>query len=336
MKSKTIVIVIAFVVVFGFTGYALGFFGHHETPMQMIATSLSSDQYSDKTISVNTEIKKKKTESDTTYSDLAKATVTVAQKVDAQDISNSSTKISFDGYALADDSGSPFSKMDMAGDFLMSGKVFYVRATKLPAVPFFDPALIKDKWWSIDIVAIAKEFGDADKAKEVQDYLDNYFKKNQADTKIMQDTFAQNNVIVNPHFTGRETISGHTVRDVSFTIDEKVLGSFVLALQQNLAKAHGQTLTADEIASEKDSINSMLDVTTISPIVVGVGADDHHLYKMSGTVEIKDPSYDATDPAAFQVVNIGFSGTVDYATPVVIEAPATSTSIEKLISQFFQ
>ena len=335
MKTKSIGIVVIFVLVFGFAGYALGFFGKHETPTQMLAGAIASDQNIDKTVAVTLDLKKKKTVSDATYSDLGKFTLTAAEKANKDDTASSSLKMSFDGYALMDDSGSPFSKIDVAGDLLVANKIFYVRATKLPMIPFFDPAAVKDKWWSLDLVSMAREFGGEDKAKEVQTYLDKAFAQKPDDTKAMDDIFEKDNFIVNPQFTKTESINGHTVKDISFTVDKKILANFVNDVSVYGSKKDGKDVSDADVQTLKDATQKFMDSVTFAPVLIGISSDDHHVYTVSSSIEVTDPTYDPSDASAFQVAHIDFSATYDYTTPVTIDIPTDSQPIEKLISSIF-
>lgn len=338
MKTKLIGGVVVFVIALGFTGYALGFFGKHESPTQMLSKAFSADQYSDKSAVATIDIKKKKLASDTTYSDLGDFTVNISQKVNKENLAESSAKISFDGYALMNDSGSPFSKIDVAGDMLMANKVFYIRATKIPASLYFGitgMSNIKDKWWSVDLVSMARQFGGEDKAKEIQTYFDNAFAKKDEDMKAISSIFEKNNFVVNPVFTNTETINGHSVKDISFTINKKILVDFLYNLGLYENKKNNVSVTDEKLAAQKDSTSKLLDSVTFAPIVVGISPDDYHIYKISSSIEAKDPSYNPNDPSAFEVINANFSATYDYTTPIVIDVPTDSQPIEMLLSQIF-
>ncbi len=336
-KSKKIGSIVVLILALGFVGYALGFFGKRLTPMQMLASSFSEKQYYvDKTLTIVLDLKKKKTSLDEKYSDLGNLTFDISQNTDNSDLLNSKAKISVDGYVLADDSGSPFSKLDFAGDFVMANKVFYARATKLPMVPFFDPAKVKDIWWSIDPVSLAQKFGGEDKAKEIQKYFDGTFSKTEEDAKAMSEIFEKDNFVVNPKFIGEEKVNGRTVRDITFTIDKKILADFVYDMSVYENKKKDDKAVADDVlAKSKDDVVKMLDNATITPIAVGVYTDDNRLYKIDANVDIKDPAYNPADQAAFEVMNVGFSAKMDYSPVAQIEVPSDSQPIEKLLSQIF-
>jgi len=323
MKTKGIVLGVVILAVLGFVGYAAGMFSPHETPNQLLSASyLNKLDAGYRNANVDITLKQK-SEAGAVYKDAGTFHV-VAKTNGGQTLQNASLDMTFDGTVIADDSGSPFSKIDLGGEFLVVNKLFYIKLTKLPMIPIFDPATVKDKWWSVDAVDLARRFSGEDKAKEIEAYLNSNPGNSAADIEKVKSLLAENNFISNPHFTETAKVDGHAVKNISFTIDKVKLASF---LKEFLTYAQAKKDSTAKPVALAD-IQKGLDMITFTPITVGASPDDHRIYTLTGGFEVLDPETQ-------KGLMVTFSEKMDYDTPVTITAPASSQSIEKLLQKLF-
>lgn len=322
---KGALIVVAAAVVLGLGGWKAGIFKHQATPQELLTGSMAATKAAPQGTEVVALKIKTKAEGDAAYKEVGNVNLTVTKQKGAT-ISDTKANIDFDGSFVADDSGSPFSKIDLGGSFRLIGKIFYLKVTKLPVLPFFDPATVKDKWFSIDAVDLARKFGGEEKAKEIETQLDAAF-NNTAAKENYSGLLAKNNFIVMPTFVGTEKIQGHTVKKISFGIDKSKLSDFVI----EMVAAASATADSKQLADmpTREELTEMLADVNVSKLVVGVSTDTHLIYSIEMNMEISGSTMPET-------LALEMSATMDYDTPVSIMAPEKSDSIEKLLGPIFQ
>lgn len=230
-------------------------------------------------------------------------------------------------------SGNEGSRTDFSveGDFRLLDRMFYLRATKIPPIPFIDPALVVNKWFSLDPVSIYKDFGDAKKAAELEQAISFGSKMPKEFTQESYALAVQEGVVsaINPK--GNEVVSGVTTQKYEISIATAKIPVYLVkytklynkyAVQTGLDPLPQRTMSEDDLA--------VFETMKFSPISVWIGKSDMLPYKFAFTLTIED----VDSPVA---VAKATSGTIsieatmsDYNKAVMVEKPAGVMPIQDL------
>ncbi len=315
MKGLVIVVLVVAAVLIG---WKTGIFANAETAPQMLTQSMkmqSSVDHVIKNFSVTMTDK-----SDGGSKDLGSLTLTVGTN-QAETVAGTTAQVVFDG-TFKDDEGGPFSTINIGGEFLMMGKIFYMKLTKLPMIPIFDPSTVKDQWFKIDPVALTRSFGGDEEAQKIDEQLDLMGAQSKENQEAIATAYDKHNFFTNPAFTGTEDVGGHKVKMISFGIDKDKLADFILEVATLVTKNNADAEA--EVPTKAEIVELLADIN-FTNLTVGVGTGDHRVYTMGGTITV-------TDTEADMIMEVALTGTMDYDTPVVVTAPAKSEPIEKLLA----
>lgn len=315
MKMKGLVIVVL-VVAAVLVGWKTGIFANAETAPQMLTQSMKMQGSVDHVVKNFSVTMTDKSEGKS--KELGSLTLVVGTN-QAETVADTTAQVTFDG-TFKDDEGGPFSTITIGGEFLMMGKIFYMKLTKLPMIPIFDPSQVKDQWFKIDPIALTRSFGGEEEADEMEKQLDLMGAQSKENQEAIAAAYDKHNFFTNPAFTGTEDVGGHKVKMISFGIDKDKLADFIVDIATAVSKDD-----ADVEVPTKAEIVDLLANVNFSNLTVGIGTADHRVYKMAGTINV-------TDVEADMALDVAMTGTMDYDTPVVVTAPAKSEPIEKLLA----
>ncbi len=227
------------------------------------------------------------------------------------------------------------SELSVEGDFKLLDRMFYLRTTKIPPIPFIEPSMIVNKWFSIDPVGMYKEFGDADKATDLERALSSSSKMPEEFNQKSQALAVQEGVISSISAKENEVVSGVATQKYQLTVNTEKIPGFLVkytelynsyAPQAGVAPLPAKSMTEEDAAVFKS--------LKFSPVSVWVGKSDNLPYKVAFTITIDTAASGNAEMASSDV-----SGTMavtatmsDYNKKVTIEKPASSTPIQELFT----
>ncbi len=228
-------------------------------------------------------------------------------------------------------SGAGSEEVSMEGDFRLLDRMFYLRATKLPPIPFIDPSMIMNKWFSIDPISMYKEFGNAEQAAELEHALSASSKMPPEFTAKSYSLAVQEGVVSKIAPKNNEVISGIATQKYELTVNPEKIPAYMVKyteLYNSYAKDAGVDPLPVRAYTEEDM--SVFKTMKFSPVAVWVGKADSLPYKLSMTITLDGLDSEATDGG-------DMSGTMsfdaimsDYNKAVTVEKPAPVTPIMEL------
>ncbi len=227
--------------------------------------------------------------------------------------------------------GSSTEALDVAGELRVLDRVVYLKTTKLPAIPFIPAGKILNTWFSIDPVALAKEFGGNDSALELESALGASTKMPPAFYEKVYGLVAEEKVISSILPKGGEVVSGVATDKYDVKVDFKKLPSFLEkytdVYNQYATKAGLATMPHKTFSDEERAALESIDMT---PISLWVGKADSLVYKVVFMVTFDDSS-DRGQDIAGTAGTLSFAAVMsDYNKEVTVDVPKPATPIQEL------
>jgi hypothetical protein len=222
-------------------------------------------------------------------------------------------------------------ELTVQGDMRVLNKIVYFRPTQIPPVIFIDPSMVMNKWFSIDPIALYKDFGNSEQAAQFEDA---FSAKSKMPAEFYEKSYAlgmTTGFITGMKSKGNEVVSGVATQKFEITADVEKIPDFLAgytALYNTYAKQVGvKELTPKKLTDEDREVFKGM---KLSPLYVWVGKADYLPYKMSGTMTIVTPKMAASDSSTTAVISFEavFS---DYNKAVTVETPTDATPIQNLI-----
>lgn len=228
--------------------------------------------------------------------------------------------------------GTATEQLEVAADLRMLDRVFYLKTTKLPAIPFLPTTKILNTWFSIDPVSLAKEFGTNEQALELQSAFGAGARMPREFYDKLYTLVGSERLVSSVVPKGSEMIGDVAANKYDLRIDIKKVPGFLekytdvyntYAPAAGLATLPHKTFTDDEIKA--------LESIELSPVSLWVGKNDSLIYKTVFAVTLHDVSEKLGQDVAGPTGTISFSALLsDYNKPVQVEKPAPVTPIQDL------
>lgn len=231
-------------------------------------------------------------------------------------------------------SGAEAGSQDMAAemDLRVLDRVLYLRPTRIPPLPFIEPSQIMNKWFSLDPIEMYKQFGNSDKAAELENTLN-------AGTRMPAEFYEKayaltidTGLVSKLNKKGSEVVSGVPAEKYEMTLNMQKLPDF-LAKYADLYNSFAPTagLEPMPVKNFTDDDKEALNALKISPISFWVGKDDYLVYKTSFSMSFDDSGATSVGQNSKGTVTFEITAS-DYNKEVTVEKPEKAMPIQ----QFFQ
>jgi len=198
------------------------------------------------------------------------------------------------------------------------GQVTYLKLNAIPNVLFFDLSALTNQWIEIDPASIRNQFGleaPATTSPEQQTTTSSQIEE-------LKQVYNLAQILKITNEFPNEQINDHKTHHYAFAIERDRLQEFVV---------DSSTLLEDKTLTEKEveEMNEVLATIESMTGEIWIAKDSMLPYKISLKVTTKNDNPDVSDTLELTTV---FS---NYNMPVQIDAPASVTSIEEMVSELF-
>lgn len=228
-------------------------------------------------------------------------------------------------------SGAGSEELSVEGDFRLLDRMLYLRTTKLPPIPFIDPSMVMNKWFSIDPISMYKEFGNAEQAADLEQALSASSKMPPEFTAKSYSLAVQEGVVSKISPKGNEIVSGVATQKYELTVNPEKIPAYMVKyteLYNTYAKDAGVDPLSVQAYDEEDL--KVFKTMQFSPVAVWIGKADSLPYKAQFTITIQDDGSESVSGEAMSGT-ISFDAVMsDYNKVVQVEKPSPVTPIMEL------